>query len=189
MAKQLCHCSSGFNRRQASATLVFAGLAGLAPPMTWAWARVTQTGPRPDDERFMRLALAEAARGDFPFGAVITKGDRVLSSGHNSGKTMNDPTAHGEMMAIHHFVAERPASELQGATLYTTGEPCPMCMGAIIWCGISRVVFAASIDELATRIGQIMVTSRFLAEAAPFANVETTGGVLSNEALALFSQR
>ena len=136
----------------------------------------------------MRLALAEASRGDFPFGAVIMKGGRVLSSGHNSGKTMNDPTAHGEMMAIRHFVAERPASELHGATLYTTGEPCPMCMGAIIWCGIGRVVFAASIEELATRLGQIMVNSRALADAAPFANIETTGGVLSKEALALFSQ-
>jgi tRNA(adenine34) deaminase len=164
------------------------GLAGLALPTTRPWAHATRTAPRPEDERFMRLALAEAARGDYPFGAVITRDGRVLSSGHNSGKTMNDPTAHGEMMAIRHIVAERPASEFHGATLYTTGEPCPMCMGAIIWCGIGRVVFAASIEELATRLGQIMVNSRALADAAPFANIEITGGVLSSEALALFSQ-
>ncbi len=136
----------------------------------------------------MRLALAEAAAGDPPFGAVIVKGDRVLSGGRNSGKTTNDPTAHGEIMAIRHFVAERPASELEGATLYTTGEPCPMCMGAIIWCGIGRLVFAASIEELSTRLAQITVNSRAIADAAPFANIELTGGVLAKEALALFSQ-
>lgn len=188
MARPLCRCSFDFSRRQATTALFFAGLAGLISPTTRALARATQTAPRLEDERFMRLALAEAARGDLPFGAVIVKSGSVLSSGHNSGKTTNDPTAHGEMMAIRHFIAERPASELQGATLYTTGEPCPMCMGAIIWCGFGRVAFAASIEELATRLGQIMISSQTLADAAPFVNIEITGGVLSKEALALFSR-
>ena len=61
-----------------------------------------------------------------------------------------------------------------------------MCMGAIIWCGIGRVVFAASIAELATKIGQIMVTSAQLAEATPFTTIAITGGVLAAESLALF---
>ena len=77
---------------------------------------------------------------------------------------------------------------MKGATLYASGEPCPMCMGAIIWCGIGRVVFAASIEQLATKIGQIMVTSRQLAEATPFATIEITGGVLAKELLALFGR-
>jgi guanine deaminase len=92
------------------------------------------------------------------------------------------------MVAIRRFVAARPAGELKGTTLYTSGEPCPMCMGAILWCGIGRVVFAASIEELATKIGQIMLTSRAVADAAPFATISITGGVLSAEALALFSK-
>jgi tRNA(adenine34) deaminase len=61
-------------------------------------------------------------------------------------------------------------------------------MGAILWCGIGRVVFAAYLDELATKIGQIMLTSQAVAGAAPFATVAITGGVLSSEALALFSR-
>jgi tRNA(adenine34) deaminase len=61
-----------------------------------------------------------------------------------------------------------------------------MCMSAILWCGIGRVVFAASIGELATRQGRIMLTSRAVADAAPFATIAITGGVLSAEALALF---
>lgn len=136
----------------------------------------------------MRMALAEAARGDFPFGAVIVRAGEVLAKGRNLGKTNNDPTAHGEMMAIRGFVARRPAAELSGATLYTSGEPCAMCMGAIIWCGIGRVVYGASIEELAKKIGQIMLTSRTVADTAPFAGVAITGGVLSSEALALFAK-
>jgi tRNA(adenine34) deaminase len=142
--------------------------------------------PLPADEHFMRMAIAEAARADFPFGAVIVRDDDVLSKGRNLPRTTNDPTAHGEMVAIRRFIAVRPAAELQGTTLYTSGEPCPMCMSAILWCGIGRVVFAASIDELATKLGQIMLTSRAVADAAPFATVAITGGVLSAEALALF---
>ncbi|MGB6177098.1 MAG: nucleoside deaminase [Methylocella sp.] len=142
--------------------------------------------PLPGDEHFMRIAIAEAARGDLPFGAVIARDGDVLSTGRNLGRTTNDPTAHGEMVAIRRFVAVRPAAELQGTTLYTSGEPCSMCMSAILWCGIGRLVFAASIDELALRLGQIMLTSRQVADAAPFAAIAITDGVLSAEALALF---
>ncbi|QBR72887.1 nucleoside deaminase [Beijerinckiaceae bacterium] len=134
----------------------------------------------------MRMALAEAARGDFPFGAVIVREDAVVSTGRNLGKTTNDPTAHGEMVAIRRFVAVRPADELKGTTLYTSGEPCPMCMSAIVWCGIGRVVFAASIEQLATKIGQIMLTGQAVANATPFETIAITGGVLATEAMALF---
>jgi guanine deaminase len=103
--------------------------------------------------------------------------------------TNNDPTAHGEMVAIRRFVADNPAKDLKGATLYTSGEPCPMCMGAIVWCGMGRVVYAASIEQLSKKLGQIMITSRAVAEAAPFLTVEITGGVLAPEALALFDKK
>jgi len=138
------------------------------------------------------VELAARALGDTapnpPVGAVIVRDGNVVAAGRNLGTSTNDPTAHGEMVAIRRFVAARPASELKGTTLYTSGEPCPMCMGAILWCGIGRVVFAASIEELATKIGQIMLTSRAVADAAPFATISITGGVLSAEALALFSK-
>jgi len=134
----------------------------------------------------MRLALAEAAKGDFPFGAVIVRDGAVLATGRNLGRTNNDPTAHGEMVAIRRFAAERPAAQLAGTTIYTTGEPCPMCMGAIVWSGLTRVVYGASIEELSKKLGQIMLPSRAVADAAPFADVAITGGVLAREALALF---
>jgi tRNA(adenine34) deaminase len=179
--------ADGDNRRQALMTLLGAGLAGTALSLPrQAAAAAREMAPVAGDEVFMRLAIAEAARGDFPFGAVIVREGEVVSTGRNLGKTTNDPTAHGEMVAIRRFVAVRPADELKGTTLYTSGEPCPMCMSAIVWCGIGRVVFGASIEQLAAKIGQIMLTSQTVANATPFETVAITGGVLAAEAMALF---
>ncbi len=188
MSEKKCGCGRGhvFDRRGALAIVSGAGLALGASP---AMAMATRAPVRPEDEGFMRLAIEEAAKGDFPFGAVIVRDGKVASTGRNLGITTNDPTAHGEMVAIRHFVAERPAKELEGATLYTSGEPCPMCMSAIVWCHMGRVVYAASIEQLSKRLGQIMLTSRTVAEAAPFLTVAITGGVLASEALALFDKK
>lgn len=188
MSEDKCGCGREhvFDRRGALAIVSGAGLALGSGP---ALAMATKSPQRPEDEGFMRLAIEEAAKGDFPFGAVIVRDGKVVSTGRNLGVTTNDPTAHGEMVAIHRFVAEHPAKELQGATLYTSGEPCPMCMSAIIWCGMGRVVYAASIEQLSKRLGQIMLTSRTVAEHAPFLTVTITGGVLAAEALALFDKK
>jgi tRNA(adenine34) deaminase len=175
-------------RRREVLPAVVCSAGGIASFSREAFAGAKAMAPIPEDEGFMRMALAEAARGDFPFGAVIVRAGEVLAKGRNLGKTNNDPTAHGEMMAIRGFVATRPAAELSGATLYASGEPCAMCMGAIIWCGIGRLVYGASIEELAKKIGQIMLPSRTVADAAPFADIAITGGVLSSEALALFAK-
>ena len=135
---------------------------------------------------FMRRALEEAALGDYPFGTVIVGGGQVLARGRNLGKQRQDPTAHGEMVAIWNFLAAHGSEKLKGTTLYTSGESCPMCMGAIVWCGISRVVYGASIAQLATKIGQITVTDAEIAAKTPFADIALTGGVLAEESLKLF---
>ena len=83
----------------------------------------------------------------------------------------------------------RAPTALKGATLYTTGEPCPMCMGAIVWCHISRVVYAASIEQLATVMDQIMVPSAEIAARETFAPVSITGGVLASETMTLFREQ
>jgi tRNA(adenine34) deaminase len=142
-----------------------------------------------EDERFMRIALEEARRGDFPFGAVIVREGREVARGRNLGLITDDPTAHGEMIAIRRALAVNNRTLLVGSTLYTTGEPCAMCMGAILWCHFGRLVFAASIEQLLTRIDQIMISSAELARRAPFAPIEITGGVLAEEAMALFPSR
>lgn len=164
-----------------------AGVLSLFPQE--AAAEAVMMPATTQDEGFMREAIALAAKADFPFGAVITRGDEVLSRGLNMGRRLADPTAHGEMVAIRRFLAVRSPEELRGTTLYTSGEPCAMCMGAIIWCGISRVVFAASVAQLSKVIHQIDITGQDLAQRTPFEKIEITGGVLAPEALALFDKK
>lgn len=183
MQEGLKGCSAGVSRRH----VVAGALGAVALPIaTPAFGRGLEAPATKEDEAFMRIALEEAARGDYPFGAVIVRNGEVLARGRNLGKQERDPTAHGEMVAIRRFLAEHGPEELKGTTLYTSGESCPMCMGAIVWCGIARVVFGASIAELATKIGQIMVTDAEIAAKTPFADITLTGGVLAEESLALF---
>jgi tRNA(Arg) A34 adenosine deaminase TadA len=90
------------------------------------------------------------------------------------------------MVAIRRCLADHGSAALRGSTLYTSGEPCAMCMGAILWCRLGRLVFAASVAQLATKIDQIMLSSAEHAAKAPFAPISITGGVLADEAVALF---
>ena len=141
-----------------------------------------------DDLRFMRVAIEEARQADFPFGAVIVRDGTIIARGRNLGRTDRDPTAHGEMVAIRRCLAEHGPEALRGATLYTSGEPCAMCMGAILWCHFGRLVFAASVTQLATKIDQVMLSSADVAAKEPFAPISITGGVLADEAMALFGK-
>lgn len=134
----------------------------------------------------MKLALTEAAEAAFPFGAVIVKNGQVLARGHNRTGIDHDPTAHGEMVAIRAFLAAHGPEALKGTTLYTSGEPCCMCMGAIIWCGISRLVFAASVTQITTKLDQIAISSEEVANKALFSPIEITGGVMADDAMRLF---
>jgi tRNA(Arg) A34 adenosine deaminase TadA len=89
------------------------------------------------------------------------------------------------MTAIRRCLVDHGSAALQGSTLYTSGEPCAMCMGAILWCRIGRLVFAASVQQLATTRDQIMLSSADIAAKAPFP-IAITGGVLADEAMQLF---
>lgn len=178
-------CATAFpNRRAFIATLAAAAVLPVTSPL-FAAAAVPSSA---DDERFMRMALAEARRGDFPFGAVLVRDGRVLARGRNLGRTNDDPTAHGEMTAIRRCLAAHGSRALKGSTLYTSGEPCAMCMGAILWCRIGRLVYAASVQQLASKIDQIMISSADVAAKAPFAPISITGGVLADEAMQLFAK-
>ena len=167
--------------------LVVGALGSLVLPVaTHATARGIEEPTTEADARFMRMAIAEAALGDYPFGTVIVRDGDVLARGRNLGNQERDPTAHGEMVAIRNFLKEHGPDLLKGTTLYTSGESCPMCMGAIVWCGIGRVVYGASIAQLATKIRQIMVTNSEIANKTSFLDIAITGGVLADEAMKLF---
>lgn len=82
-----------------------------------------------------------------PFGCVIVKDGEVVGKGHNEVIKNNDPTCHGEMMAIRDACKALNTFDLSGCELYTTGEPCPMCLSAILWANISKVFFGCNIYD------------------------------------------
>lgn len=106
---------------------------------------------------FMKLALEEARLGIHghhggPFGAVIVKDGVVVGKGHNQVLHNQDPTCHGEVMAIHDACKNLGTFDLSGCEIYTTGEPCPMCLGAILWANIGKVYYGCNVIDT-DRIG------------------------------------
>lgn len=140
---------------------------------------------RPEDERYMQMAIGAAAAAAVGFGAVIVKDGIVLAQGANRTAPDRDPTAHGEMVVIRRALAAHGPDALQGATLYTTAEPCCMCMGAILWCDLGRVVYAASLADVTAAFGQIQLSAEDVAAKSPFAPIAVTGGILSDAAVRL----
>lgn len=105
------------------------------------------------DETWLREALALAeqnvADGGGPFGALIVTGDTVIARGQNRVTRDMDPTAHAEVTAIRAACRDRGDFSLAGATLYTSCEPCPLCVSASLWARLDRVVFAADRHDAA----------------------------------------
>lgn len=105
-----------------------------------------------DDQRFITRALelsagARLARGTEPFGAVVVLDGRIVGEGLNHSAAHFDPTSHGEIEAIRDACRRLRRVELEGAELYTSCEPCALCLAAMHIVGIRRLVYAASLDE------------------------------------------
>lgn len=99
------------------------------------------------DEFFMKEALKEAQKAfdanEIPIGAVLVANNRIISRAHNQVETLNDPTAHAEMLAITAGCNAMGNKFLEDCTLYITLEPCSMCAGALNWTRVGKVIFAA----------------------------------------------
>lgn len=107
-----------------------------------------------NDEHFMRLAIelaidsVQTGKGG-PFGAVIVKDGRILGQGQNRVLVDKDPTAHAEVVAIRNACRQMDHFQLEGCTIYTSCEPCPMCLGAIYWARPERIVFGCTKEDAA----------------------------------------
>lgn len=101
-----------------------------------------------NDEKYMKLAYQEALKArdidEVPIGAIIVKGDEVIASAYNQKETLQEVTAHAEMLVIQQACQKLGTWHLDGCVLYSTLEPCMMCSGAIIQSRIARVVYGAS---------------------------------------------
>ncbi len=98
----------------------------------------------------IELAIGNVRRGaGGPFAALVVRGGIVLASGTNQVTALNDPTAHAEVVAIRGACQAARNFQLNDCDLYTTCEPCPMCMGAIYWARLARVYYASTRDDAA----------------------------------------
>lgn len=141
-----------------------------------------------EHRRFMLQALLEAEKAlrlnEVPVGAVIVHDGLIIGRGYNQVETLNDPTAHAEIIAITSACATLENKYLTGCTLYVTLEPCSMCAGALIWSKMDRLVFGAT-DEKAGACGSILN----IAQNKSFNHhVEIIQGVLELDASELLKQ-
>ena len=103
---------------------------------------------------WMQEAVSEASAGAAaghggPFGAVVVMDGEIVGRGHNEVLILGDPTAHAEMQAIREACTRLDNHSLAGCTLYATCEPCPMCLAAIHWARLDRLVYAATTEDAA----------------------------------------
>lgn len=134
-----------------------------------------------EHERYMRYALQEAERameaGEAPVGCVIVYEGRIIGKAHNQRETLQDPTAHAEVLAITQAANALGSWRLEETSLYVTLEPCPMCAGAIILARIPRVYYGAT-DPKAGVCGTLM---NLFADARFNHQPECVSGLLAEE--------
>jgi guanine deaminase len=107
-----------------------------------------------EPENFMQRAIELARQGmnqgaGGPFGAVVVKDGVIVGEGHNQVVGAHDPTAHGEVTAIRDACKNLKSFSLEGCEIYTTGQPCPMCLGAILWARIEKIYYGFRIEDAA----------------------------------------
>ena len=104
-------------------------------------------------ERAIQMSIESVNSGEGgPFGAVIVKEGKIVAEGVNRVTSSNDPTAHAEILAIRDACKKMSVFELKDCELYTSCEPCPMCLGAIYWARLAKIYFANTAED-AARIG------------------------------------
>ena len=134
-------------------TLLFVLLFALTAQTSFCRADSAETDTAITAENpYMTEAIREALDGisqghGGPFGCVIVKDDEIIGSGHNMVLKEKDSTAHGEITAIRNAENALDSYDLSGCVLYTTGEPCPMCLYAILWANISKVYYGCTIED------------------------------------------
>tara|TARA_Y100000590_G_scaffold467257_1_gene645580 strand:- start:945 stop:1409 length:465 start_codon:yes stop_codon:yes gene_type:complete len=97
--------------------------------------------------RAIKLSIKSVNTGGGPFGSVIVKNNKIIAEGSNKVTSTNDPTAHGEIVAIREACRLLNVFDLRGSELYTSCEPCPMCLSAIYWARIDKIYYANTRDD------------------------------------------
>jgi guanine deaminase len=142
------------------------------------------------ESELMSIAIAKArdgiAAGQSPFGAIIVRDGVVVASTHNTVWRDTDPTAHAEVNCVRAAASALKLIDLSGCEMYSTCEPCPMCLSAIHWSKIDRVVFGATIADAALAgFNELQVDAKVLAEMGK-STLKVESGLLRAECALLF---
>jgi len=137
--------------------------------------------PSERDLRYMQAALRQADRasalGEVPIGAVVVAAGRIVGRGHNLRESRHDPTAHAEVIALRQAARKLQSWRLEGATLYVTCEPCPMCAGALVLARVKRLVYGC--DD--PKAGAVKSLYRLLEDRRLNHRVEVVAGLCETE--------
>jgi tRNA(Arg) A34 adenosine deaminase TadA len=149
----------------------------------------SRTGTLTNHEQFIRQAidLARQARdgGNHPFGALLVLDGQIVLTAKNSIAVDRDPTAHAETNLVAAAIRQLPRDELQRSILYTSCEPCAMCVGKMYWAGLRAVVYGLSSEELARLAGRdFLIPCRELFQRAT-ESITVIGPLLEDEARAV----
>jgi len=137
--------------------------------------------------QIMQAAIDVAEKNGTPFGAALAMGDEVFVTAANQTKKLHDATAHAEVHAIRKLSKMLRKSNLSGFTLYTTCEPCPMCMSAAIWSEIETVVFGCSIPDISKTMPQIQIRCHEVAKES-FRKIDVHPAFMEKECLELLNR-
>jgi len=143
------------------------------------------------NEQYMKMAIEKTkegiSSGQTPFGAVIVKDGKVVACAHNRVWKTCDPTAHAEVNAIREAAKELNTIDLSGSVMFTTCEPCPMCLSAIHWAKIDKVHFGATIADAANAgFKELEFSAKELAKRGK-SPLKVEDGLCREECVALFS--
>jgi tRNA(Arg) A34 adenosine deaminase TadA len=181
--------------RRAAVAASVGAVVGLAASKKHAHAQTPKSSVSPTDmarhEKFMRLAIAQANKNPGrPFGSVLVdeRSGNVVGEGVVDLKA--NPMFHSEVVAMNDFVAKYGNHGWENLTMYGTGEACPMCMCAMVWAGIPRMVYGSETPYVRKYIKDINIRAQDVVAASHplYTNKLLLGGVLSDQTDKLFTQ-
>lgn len=171
------------------------GLTALEAP-AHAQTQTKPSGVSPAElarhEKFMRLAIAQANRNPGrPFGSVLVDERTGEVVGEGVVNLAASPMFHSEVMAMNAYITRNGNKDWEHLTMYGTGEACPMCMSAMVWAGIPRMVYGSDTPFVSQYIADINIRAQYVADAgsAIYTNKLMLGGVLSHETDKLFEAK
>lgn len=177
------------NRRNTLICLCGIGFAGLTRGV--AAKPILSSIPMKQHEIAMRAAIAMATQNAaYPFGAVITNANSGIILAKGVNQTFQNPVLHGEMVCINNYVNQQGNKNWADCILYTTGEPCPMCMSALVWAGIGGVVYGSSAQTIKkSGIDIFSFSAKEINLGNNFSKTQLLGGILESECNTLFMNR